>query len=70
MKKGFSLIEAVMYLAIAGTVLYFISGFAFNAIFGRAKIETVQDVNQNSRAVLDEIGNTVGDAIEINGMNQ
>ncbi|MFA7252484.1 MAG: type II secretion system protein [Candidatus Paceibacterota bacterium] len=68
MKKGFTLIEAVLYLAIAGTVLYFISGFAFNVIFGRAKIETIQDVNQNSRSVLDEISNSVSEAIEINGV--
>jgi type II secretory pathway pseudopilin PulG len=69
MKKGFTLIEAILYLAIAGTVLYFISGFAFNAIFGKAKIETVQEINQNSRAVLDEISRSVSDAIEINGTN-
>jgi type II secretory pathway pseudopilin PulG len=69
MKKGFTLIEAILYLAIAGTVLYFISGFAFNSIFGKAKIETVQDVNQNSRSVLDEIGNAVSGATEINGVN-
>lgn len=70
MKRGFTLIEAILYLAIAGTVLYFISGFSFNAIFGRAKIETVQDVNQNSRAVLDEISTNIGNAVEINGINQ
>ena len=68
MRKGFTLIEAVLYLAIAGTVLYFISGFAFDAIFGKAKIETIQEVNQNSRSILDEIGKTVSDAAEINGI--
>jgi len=67
---GFTLIEAILYLAIAGTVLYFISGFAFNAIFGKAKIETIQDVNQNTRSVLDEISNTVNSSIEINGIVQ
>jgi type II secretory pathway pseudopilin PulG len=67
MKKGFTLIEAILYLAIAGTVLYFISGFAFNAIFGKAKIETVQEVNQNSRAVLDDIGKAISVATDING---
>ena len=67
---GFTLIEAILYLAIAGTVLYFISGFAFNAIFGKAKIETIQDINQNSRSVLDDIGNTVGDSVEVNGISQ
>ncbi len=68
MKKGFTLLEAVLYLAIAGTVLYFISGFAFNAIFGRAKIDTVHDVNESSRSILDEIGQSVNGAIEINGI--
>ena len=70
MKNGFTLIEAIIYLAIAGTVLYFISGFTFNAIFGLAKIETIQEVNQNSRSVLDEISQSVGDAVEINGVTQ
>ncbi len=70
MKKGFTLIEAVLYLAIAGTVLYFISGFAFNAIFGKAKIDTIQEVNQNSQSVLDEISNSVANSLEINGSIQ
>ena len=70
MKKGFTLIEAILYLAIAGTVLYFIAGFAFNAIFGKAKIETVQGVNQNSQTVLDQMSTSVGDATNINGINQ
>jgi Tfp pilus assembly protein PilE len=69
MKKGFTLIEAVIYLAIAGTILYFISGFAFNAIFGKSKIESVQEVNQVNRDVLDDISNTVSDSVEINGIN-
>lgn len=68
MKRGFTLIEVVLYLAIAGTVLYFISGFTFDAIFGKAKIDTVQDVGQNNRSVLDEISNAVNNSIEINGV--
>ena len=65
---GFTLIEAVLYLAIAGTVLFFVSHFAFDSIFGKAKIETIQDVNQNSQAVLDDISSTVGDAVSIIGV--
>jgi hypothetical protein len=67
-KGGFTLLEAVLYLAIAGTVLYFISGFAFNAIFGKSKIETIQDINQNSRAVLDKMSSAVGNSEGINGI--
>ena len=70
MKKGFTLIEAVLYLAIAGTVLYFISGFAFNIIFGKSKIETIQSVNDNSQSVLDKIGSAVNDSTGINGISQ
>ncbi|OHA47181.1 MAG: hypothetical protein A2541_01455 [Candidatus Taylorbacteria bacterium RIFOXYD2_FULL_36_9] len=66
-KSGFTLIEAILYLAIAGTVLYFISGFAFNAIFGKAKIETIQEVNESSRSVLDQISNAISGSIEVNG---
>lgn len=68
MKKGFTLIEAVLYLAIAGTVLYFISGFAFNAIFGKSKIESIQDVNQGGQVILDEISKTISESHGINGV--
>jgi len=69
-KKGFTLIEAVLYLAIAGTVLYFISGFAFNSIFGKAKIESIQGVNQDARSALDDISTTIGGATELIGIRQ
>ena len=67
MKKGFTLIEAILYLAIAGTVLYFISGFAFNAIFGENKIQEVQDIDQSTRLILDDINISISESIEING---
>jgi type II secretory pathway pseudopilin PulG len=65
---GFTLIEAILYLAIAGTVLYFISGFAFNAIFGRDKIDSVQEVNQASRSILDDISGSISDTEKIIGI--
>jgi len=64
---GFTLIEAILYLAIAGTVLYFISGFAFNAIFGENKIQEVQDIDQSTRLILDDINVSISESIEING---
>lgn len=67
-RGGFTLLEAVLYLAIAGIVLYFVSAFGFNAIFGRSKIDSFQDVNSAGRAVLDEISNTIRDGEAINGV--
>jgi hypothetical protein len=51
------------------TIKFFMSLdiFTFNAIFGKAKIETIQNINQNNRSVLDEIGEAVGNSLEING---
>ncbi len=69
-KKGFTLIEAVLYLAIAGTVLYFISGFAFNSIFGKSKIESIQNANDNTQSVLDEMGKSVSNSQGVNGFTQ
>ena len=68
MKRGFTLLEAVLYLAIAGVVVYFISGFAFNAIFGKAKIESIQEVSEGSRSVLDQISSAISNSSEINGL--
>ena len=67
---GFTLMEAVLYLAIAGIVLYFISGFAFNSIFGKSKIEVIQKVNNNSQIILEDMSSSIGDAVEINGIIQ
>ena len=69
-KNGFTLIEAVLYLAIAGTVLYFISGFAFNSIFGKSKIESIQNANDNTQSVLDEMGKSVSNSQGVNGFTQ
>jgi type II secretory pathway pseudopilin PulG len=66
-QKGFTLIEAILYLAIAGTVLYFVSGFTFNSIFGKAKIESIQEISQSTRSVLDEISSTISDSEGIIG---
>lgn len=67
-KRGFTLIEAILYLAIGGIVVYFISGFAFNAIFGKAKIESIQEVSESSRSVLEQISTAVSNSQEINGL--
>ena len=64
------MIEAVLYLAIAGTVLYFISGFAFNSIFGKSKIESIQNANDNTQSVLDEMGKSVSNSQGVNGFTQ
>jgi len=68
-RYGFTLIEAVLYLAIAGTALYFISGFSFNIIFGKAKIESIEELNDNSQIILDEISDTISDSLEINNFS-
>ena len=68
--RGFTLFEAVLYLAITGIVLYFISGFAFNAIFNKAKIDTLQTANEEASSVLDQISNTVSDSVGINNISQ
>ena len=68
-ENGFTLLEAVLYLAIAGMVIYFISGFAFNAIWGKSKIESIQGVSQEMQSVVDDISGTISDAIEVNGVN-
>ncbi|MEI6528741.1 MAG: hypothetical protein WCO10_03705 [bacterium] len=66
---GFTLIEAAIYLAIAGSALYYISGFTFNSIFGKTQIDTTHEVSDNSKAVLDEISAQVEDAIEVNAVS-
>ena len=64
---GFTLMEVILYLAIAGTVLYFIGGFAFNAIFGKSKIEAYQDINTNLEAVMNDLKDVISDAESVYG---
>lgn len=69
-KKGFTLFETVLYLAIAGMVIYFISGFAFNSIFGKSRIEIIQGTNNVGQNILDDISNTISDSVEVNNITQ
>lgn len=67
---GFTLIEAVLYLAIAGVVLYFISGFAFNTIFGKNKIDDMESANQEASSVLDQISSDINNSVNVNNISQ
>ena len=69
-RRGFTLLEAVLYLAIAGVVLYFVGGFAFNAFFGKGKIEATQNITEDSRGVLDNMSHSFENASGVNAISQ
>ena len=66
---GFSLIETALYLAIVGTAMYYVGGFAVNSVVGKNKVQSIQDVNQVARSVMDQISSTVESAVEINSIS-
>lgn len=55
MKRGFTLIEIIIYVAILAIVLYFISGFIFNGVNSASKIQSWQEVSDNGRFVENKI---------------
>lgn len=66
--RGMTLLEIVIYVAILGIVLYFVGGFALNAIFGKDRIANSQDINANGRFMLNTIFDDVEEATAVSGV--
>ena len=62
--KGFTLVEVILYVAIVAIFITAMVSFAWDAIYGRVKSFTHQEVNQNirlaSKRILFEVRNATG----------
>ena len=54
-KRGFTLIEIIIYIAILAIIMYFIGGFIFNGVNSGSKIQAWQEVNDNGRFVENKV---------------
>ncbi|PLX28388.1 hypothetical protein C0581_02565 [Candidatus Parcubacteria bacterium] len=64
--KGFTLVEALIYLAIIGGVIGAFVSFSLSVSQSRGKTYVVQEVQANSRLALDTITQTIQSASGIN----
>ncbi len=65
-KKGFTLVEFLLYLSIFATILSLAGGFLWNIIFGNIKSGSYQEVQQNGRFALLKISQEIKRATGIN----
>jgi len=66
MKKAFTLIEFLIYMAISATILVLMTGFFWDIIFGNIKETSYQEVQQNGRFALTKITQEIKKATGIN----
>jgi prepilin-type N-terminal cleavage/methylation domain-containing protein len=66
MKRAFTLIELLIYIAILSLVLVSITGFFLNIISGDIKESSYQEVQQNGRFAMAKITQEIKKAIGIN----
>lgn len=66
MKKGFTLIEFLLYTAIVAAVLLAAGAVTFNVLFGKAKLGALAEVSQGGRAAMEQISFTTRNATAIN----
>lgn len=64
--KGFTLIEFLIYIGIVAIVLLSANAIALNVIFGKVKLSTIEEVNQNARFSMVKIASTISNAETIN----
>lgn len=69
-KKGFTLFEVILYVAILSIVVYFIGGFAFNLYMGKDRIENVQEINTNGRFMIDTMTSAIEQSISVTGSSE
>jgi competence protein ComGC len=66
-KKGFTLIEFLIYLALTTVLLGLIVAIGFNVLSGGTKVDSIQNVKDNGNYAIQKISNIIGNAEEING---
>ncbi|GEM_PF-1930298 len=64
-RKGFTLIELVVYLALVSGILVTATSFAWNIINSRTKAFAVQEVAQNGRFISERLVQVVHQAMKI-----
>jgi type II secretory pathway pseudopilin PulG len=69
MKKGFTMIETLIYIAIIGAVVSAMVSFSLNVSEGRNKTYVVQEVHGNTRTALDLISQRIRAATGVNTGN-
>lgn len=67
-KKGFTLVEMLLYVAISGLFLTSVVSFAWDVIYGRIKSDVHQEVNNNARMAANRIDFELRNAIGINSV--
>jgi competence protein ComGC len=68
-KKGFTLIEFLIYLALTTILLGLIVAIGFNVLSGSTKVDSIQNVKSNGNYAIQKISNIIGNAEEINGIS-
>lgn len=68
-RPGFTLIETILYIAIASVVLVSLSQFGWNIINVSTKNNTHQDVISDARFILDQISLAIRNATDIETAN-
>ena len=53
--SGFTLIELIIYVAIISVVLFLMTGFLWNMVYGGAKATTQREIQQNARFAMERI---------------
>ncbi len=61
-RAGFTLIEYLMYIAIAAVLILVATNVLFTVLQGKGKLQTIEDVGQNGRYALDVMTQAISNA--------
>jgi type II secretory pathway pseudopilin PulG len=65
-KKGFTVLELILYVGISGIMLFIVSLFLATVLESRVKNQTVSEVNQAALVVTQIITQIIRNAVDIN----
>lgn len=66
MKSGFSLIETLLYIALAGGILFVVAMFSITMLESRVKMQAIATVDQEGNHAMMIMTQTIRNAISIN----
>ncbi len=68
LKKGFTFIEFLIYIAVLAVVIGSVNAVIVGMLYNRAKIVAIEEVNQNARFAVERVGYLIRNAEDISAV--
>lgn len=67
-QRGFTLVEFIIYAFVVGIVLFAVGAVGLNAVFSKARLIAMEEVDQNGRLAIEKMAQAIRNAQAVNNI--